>query len=84
MLSPDANDKEWAPAVVNNTLDGRKYARLLWMHRECLEHLETGNDECVVIGHTDSREDIWQVTLWVIGTLGYGNVNYEAASRNIC
>ena len=27
VLSPDANDKAWPPAVVNNTLDGRKYAR---------------------------------------------------------
>ena len=25
------------------------------MRPECLEHLETGNDGCVVIGHTDRR-----------------------------
>ena len=55
VLRQDANDKGWAPVVVNETLDGRKYARFTWMHPECLEHLETGNDGCVVIGHTDRR-----------------------------
>ena len=55
VLRQDANDKGWAPVVVNETLDGRKYARFTWMHPECLEHLETGNDGCVVIGHADRR-----------------------------
>ena len=27
VLGQDANDKGWAPAVVNETLDGRTYAR---------------------------------------------------------
>ena len=27
VLRQDANDKGWAPAVVNETLDGRTYAR---------------------------------------------------------
>ena len=55
VLGQVARDIEWAPIVVNETLNGRKYARFTWMHPECLEHLETGNDGCVVIGHTDRR-----------------------------
>ena len=55
VLRPDANDKGWAPAVVNETLDGRTYARFTWLHPECLEHLETDPDGCVVIGHADRR-----------------------------
>ena len=55
VLRQDANDKGWAPVVVDETLNGRTYARFTWMHPECLEHLETGNDGCVVIGHADRR-----------------------------
>ena len=55
VLGQDANDKGWAPVVVSETLNGRRYARFTWMHPECLEYLETGNDGSVVIGHTDRR-----------------------------
>ena len=55
VLGQDANDKGWAPVVVNETLGGRKYARFTWMHPGCLEYLETGNDGPVVIGHTNEH-----------------------------
>ena len=55
VLGQDADDEGWAPVMVNETLGGRKYARFTWMHPECLEYLETGNDGPVVIGHTNGH-----------------------------
>ena len=75
VLGQDADDKGWAPVVVNETLGGTKYARFTWMHLECLEYLETGSDGPVEIGYTDQRGRDWathDIGYWFPGVQRYG------------
>ena len=76
VLCQEADDVKWAPIVVNETLNGRKYARFTWMHPDCLEYVETGNDGPVMIGHTDRRgRHVASSDLggWDPGVRRYGN-----------